>query len=112
MKNLDLRVTIKTNKGDIHIKTFPHIAPMTVLNMVVLAQSGYYDGIKFHRVIPDFMVQGGDPTGTGAGGPGYNFKDEFSPEYTFNKPGILAMANAGPGTNGSQFFITHVQLHG
>lgn len=108
VNNLDLKIIIKTTKGDINIRLYPHIAPLTVLNMVTLAQNGYYDGLKFHRVIPDFMIQGGDPTGTGAGGPGYNFKDEFNKEYTFDRPGILAMANAGPGTNGSQFFITHV----
>jgi len=108
MENINLGAVIKTNKGDIHIKFFPEVAPMTVANMVTLAKNHYYDGIKFHRVISDFMIQGGDPTGTGAGGPGYNFKDEFNPNYKFTKPGILAMANAGPGTNGSQFFITHV----
>lgn len=108
MTNINLGATIKTTKGDIHIKFFPEIAPMTVTNMVTLAKNGYYDGIKFHRVIPDFMIQGGDPTGTGSGGPGYNFGDEFHKDYKFTKPGILAMANAGPGTNGSQFFITHV----
>ena len=109
VENLDLRVVIKTNKGDINIKLFPEVAPVTVLNMITLAQNKYYDGIKFHRVISDFMIQGGDPTGTGAGGPGYNFHDEFKKEVVFDKPGILAMANAGPGTNGSQFFITHVE---
>lgn len=108
MTNINLGAIIKTTKGDIHIKFFPEVAPMTVTNMVTLAKKGYYDGIKFHRVISDFMIQGGDPTGTGSGGPGYNFGDEFDRAYTFSKPGILAMANAGPGTNGSQFFITHV----
>ena len=109
VKDLNLGVVIKTNKGDINIKLFPDVAPITVINMITLAKNKYYDGIKFHRVIPNFMIQGGDPTGTGAGGPGYNFKDEFKAEVVFNKPGILAMANAGPGTNGSQFFITHVE---
>ena len=82
--------------------------PVTVNNFVFLAQDGYYDGIVFHRVIPDFMVQTGDPTGTGRGGPGYKFKDEFDASLRHAVPGILSMANAGPGTNGSQFFITHV----
>lgn len=109
MENINLGVVIKTSRGDINIKLFPDVAPMTVVNMITLAKNGYYNGIKFHRVIPDFMIQGGDPTGTGAGGPGYNFKDEFKEGVVFNKPGILAMANAGPGTNGSQFFITHVE---
>ena len=80
---------------------------MTVANFVNLAQRGYYDGLTFHRVIANFMIQGGDPTGTGSGGPGYNFADEFSPSLRHNSAGILSMANAGPGTNGSQFFITH-----
>ncbi|MGL4980654.1 MAG: peptidylprolyl isomerase [Fusobacteriaceae bacterium] len=105
---MNLGAIMKTTKGDIHIKFFPEIAPMTVTNMVTLAKNGFYDGIKFHRVIADFMIQGGDPTGTGSGGPGYDFKDEFNRDYKFTKPGILAMANAGPGTNGSQFFITHI----
>ena len=99
---------LKTNQGEIKIQLFPEQAPMTVENFIRLAQKGYYDGTIFHRVISDFMIQGGDPTGTGAGGPGYQFGDEFIEEFTFNEPGKLAMANAGPGTNGSQFFITHV----
>ncbi|MEE0139726.1 MAG: peptidylprolyl isomerase [Fusobacterium ulcerans] len=103
-----LNAKIKTSKGDINLKLIPEAAPMTVTNFVYLAKRGYYDGLIFHRVIADFMIQGGDPTGTGAGGPGYQFGDEFVEELTFNVPGKLAMANAGPGTNGSQFFITHV----
>ena len=109
MSDVSITAVIKTNKGEINLVLFPEKAPVTVANFVNLAKNNYYDGIKFHRVIEDFMVQGGDPTGTGAGGPGYNFKDEFKAEVVFNKPGILAMANAGPGTNGSQFFITHVE---
>ena len=106
--NIVLNAKIKTSKGDINLKLFPAAAPMTVTNFAYLAKRGYYDGLIFHRVIADFMIQGGDPTGTGAGGPGYQFGDEFVEELTFNVPGKLAMANAGPGTNGSQFFITHV----
>ena len=87
---------------------FPDVAPITVLNFITLAKTGYYNGLKFHRVIENFMIQGGDPTGTGAGGPGYQFGDEFKEGVVFNKKGLLAMANAGPNTNGSQFFITHV----
>lgn len=114
----DLQATLKTNKGDIVINLFPDHAPETVDNFVGLAEgtkdydSGdgrtgkFYDGLGFHRVIPGFMIQGGDPTGTGRGGPGYQFADEFHPELQFDKPYLLAMANAGPGTNGSQFFIT------
>lgn len=112
--------TLHTNLGDIVINLFPDQAPKTVDNFVGLAQgtkdyrdasgkpgSGpFYDGVIFHRVIDGFMIQGGDPTGTGRGGPGYQFGDEFHPELVFNKPYLLAMANAGPGTNGSQFFIT------
>ncbi len=103
-----MKATIKTNKGDIHLTLFPDETPVTVANFANLAQRGYYDGISFHRVIPDFMIQGGCPLGTGTGGPGYNFQDEFHPDLTHSTPGILSMANAGPGTNGSQFFITHV----
>lgn len=99
----------KTDKGDIKIKLFADKAPQTVNNMVFLAREGYYDGTTFHRVIPDFMAQGGDPTGSGMGGPGYKFGDEFHPDLKFDRPGLLAMANAGPGTNGSQFFITFVE---
>jgi len=100
--------TIKTSRGDIAVKLEAPKAPVTVNNFVFLAQDGYYDGILFHRVIPDFMVQTGDPTGTGRGGPGYKFQDEFDATLRHTGPGILSMANAGPGTNGSQFFITHV----
>ena len=102
------KATIKTDKGDIVIALFADKAPKTVNNFVFLAREGFYDGVIFHRVIPDFMVQGGDPTGSGRGGPGYRFGDEFHPSLRHNKPGILSMANAGPATNGSQFFITHV----
>jgi peptidyl-prolyl cis-trans isomerase B (cyclophilin B) len=103
-----LTATIKTTKGDIRLTLFPDKAPLTVLNFVNLAKKGFYDGLTFHRVIPNFMIQGGDPLGTGAGGPGYRFKDEFSKDLRHDKPGMLSMANAGPNTNGSQFFITHV----
>ena len=104
----DIRIIVKTDKGDIEGVLYPSKAPVTVANFLNLAKRGYYDGLKFHRVIPDFMVQGGDPTGTGSGGPGYRFEDECTPEFKHDKPGIFSMANAGPGTNGSQFFITHV----
>ena len=103
-----MKATIKTNKGDISLKLFDDLAPVTVANFVNLAQRGFYDGLKFHRVIADFMIQGGCPLGTGTGGPGYKFQDEFVSELKHDKPGILSMANAGPNTNGSQFFITHV----
>lgn len=104
----DIRIVLKTSKGNIDLTLFPSKAPVTVANFLNLAQKGKYDGVKFHRVIKDFMIQGGDPTGTGMGDRGYKFEDECVPELTFNKAGLLAMANAGPGTNGSQFFITHV----
>ena len=100
--------TIKTNKGDMVLALTADKTPVTVNNFVFLADDGYYDGVVFHRVIPDFMVQGGDPTGTGRGGPGYQFGDEFDASLKHDGPGVLSMANAGPGTNGSQFFITHV----
>jgi cyclophilin family peptidyl-prolyl cis-trans isomerase len=96
----------RTAKGDIEVQLFADKAPKTVNNFVFLARQGFYDNTTFHRVIADFMAQGGDPTGTGRGGPGYQFADEFDPSLKFDKPGLLAMANAGPGTNGSQFFIT------
>jgi cyclophilin family peptidyl-prolyl cis-trans isomerase len=98
---------LSTEKGDIVIELLARQAPITVNNFVFLARQGFYDGTTFHRVIPDFMAQGGDPTGTGAGGPGYRFQDEIRPESRFDGPGYLAMANAGPNTNGSQFFITY-----
>jgi cyclophilin family peptidyl-prolyl cis-trans isomerase len=100
--------TLSTDKGNIVVELYADKAPLTVNNFVFLASAGYYDGTIFHRVITDFMAQGGDPTGTGTGGPGYRFKDEFHPSLKHNRPGIFSMANAGPGTNGSQFFITHV----
>ncbi|MBY9074204.1 peptidylprolyl isomerase [Nocardioides sp. WL0053] len=120
----DLWATLKTNRGDIVVHLFPNHAPTTVENFVGLAEGTkeysdpktgqpttgrFYDGLGFHRVIDGFMIQGGCPLGTGTGGPGYTFKDEFHPELSFNKPYLLAMANAGPGTNGSQFFITVTQ---
>lgn len=104
----DIRIVLKTSKGDIALTIFASKTPVTAANFLNLASRGYYDGIKFHRVIADFMVQCGDPTGTGAGGPGYTFEDEFDPTLKHDKPGILSMANRGPKTNGSQFFITHV----
>ena len=103
----DIRITMKTSKGDIHATMFASKVPLTVANFLNLASQNYYDGIKFHRVIRNFMIQGGDPSGTGAGGPGYDFEDEFHPELRHSKAGIFSMANAGPGTNGSQFFVTH-----
>lgn len=101
------QVTMETTKGRIEIDLFAQYAPKTVNNFVFLAQEGYYDGIVFHRVISNFMIQGGDPTGTGRGGPGYRFEDEFAGNPMKHETGSLSMANAGPGTNGSQFFITH-----
>ena len=118
-----LTATLRTNRGTVVVRLLPDHAPKTVRNFVELAEGGrewtdpntgkksatkLYDGTIFHRVIPDFMVQGGDPLGTGTGGPGYKFADEFHPDLAFNRPYLLAMANAGPGTNGSQFFITTV----
>jgi len=118
-----LYAILQTNQGTIVCELYDKDAPITVKNFVDLAEGNkewkdprtgetkktrYFDGIVFHRVIPDFMIQGGDPTGTGTGGPGYRFQDEFKPNLKFDKPGRLAMANAGPGTNGSQFFITEV----
>jgi len=99
--------TFHTEAGDFVVELFADRAPKTVNNFVFLARDGFYDGVTFHRVIRNFMAQGGDPTGTGSGGPGYKFEDEFHPALRHNAPGILSMANAGPGTNGSQFFITH-----
>jgi cyclophilin family peptidyl-prolyl cis-trans isomerase len=101
-------ITLHTDHGDIHLELFADKAPRTVNNFIFLARNGYYDGTIFHRVISNFMAQGGDPTGSGTGGPGYKFADEFHPNLRHDRPGILSMANAGPGTNGSQFFITHV----
>ena len=101
--------TFKTDKGDIVCQLYASKAPRTVNNFVFLAREGFYDNTIFHRVIPDFMAQGGDPTGTGMGGPGYKFNDEFDSSLRHKGPGVLSMANAGPNTNGSQFFITHVE---
>ena len=104
----DIRIIVKTSKGDIEGTLFASKAPITVANYLNLAKRGYYDGLTFHRVIPNFMIQGGDPDGTGGGGPGYTFEDEVKTGLKHDKPGIFSMANRGPGTNGSQFFITHV----
>jgi peptidyl-prolyl cis-trans isomerase B (cyclophilin B) len=100
--------TIGTNRGTIRIELFADKAPKTVANFEKLAAKGFYNGLKFHRVIKEFMIQTGCPQGTGTGGPGYTFADEFHPDLTHSGPGILSMANSGPNTNGSQFFITHV----
>ena len=105
---MSLTATFDTARGPIRIQLEPEKAPLTVANFVNLAKRGYYDGLNFHRVIPDFMVQGGCPQGTGTGGPGYRFEDEARNGLSHDR-GVLSMANAGPGTNGSQFFITHVQ---
>ncbi|NDC74834.1 peptidylprolyl isomerase [bacterium] len=104
----DVRIVVKTDKGDIEGVIYASKVPMTAANFLNLAKRGYYDGLTFHRVIPEFMIQGGDPRGNGTGGPGYQFADEFDKTLRHSKPGIFSMANAGPGTNGSQFFITHV----
>ena len=104
----NLTAIIQTNKGKIKLHLFPDKAPVTVANFVNLIKKGFYNNLTFHRVIEDFMIQGGCPSGSGTGGPGYKFNDECTSELTHDKPGILSMANAGPNTNGSQFFITHV----
>ena len=101
------RATIQTNKGNIVLELYPGDAPKTVNNFVFLARQGFYDGLKFHRVISNFMIQGGDPTGTGTGGPGYRFEDEVENNPLKHETGVISMANAGANTNGSQFFITH-----
>ena len=105
---MKISAAIETSKGTININLFPDEAPVTVANFVNLSNRKYYDGLNFHRVISQFMIQGGCPLGTGTGGPGYQFVDEFNPSLRHDKPGRLSMANAGPNTNGSQFFITHV----
>ena len=102
-----LKAILKTNKGNINLELYHEKAPLTVANFVNLSKRSYYDGLIFHRVIPDFMIQGGCPQGIGTGGPGYQFKDEFHSSLRHDSAGILSMANSGPGTNGSQFFITH-----
>jgi len=104
-----MKAIITTNKGDINLNLYPSKTPKTVANFANLAQRGYYDNLSFHRVIDNFMIQGGCPNGDGRGGPGYSFEDEFDQELRHDSPGVLSMANAGPGTNGSQFFITHVE---
>ena len=103
-----VKIKIETTMGDIYADLYAKETPKTVENFTTLAKKGFYDGIIFHRVIPAFMIQTGDPTGTGMGGPGYQFQDEFSPNLKHDKAGVLSMANAGPNTNGSQFFITDV----
>ena len=105
----DLQAAIVTSKGTIHLDLFADKTPLTVANFANLAQRGFYDGLKFHRVIDDFMIQGGCPQGTGTGGPGYQFADEFVADLRHDGPGVLSMANSGPASNGSQFFITHVE---
>ena len=105
----EIGAVMHTSKGDINIRLFAGKAPLTVANFVNLVKRGFYDGLSFHRVIPDFMVQGGCPHGSGTGGPGYRFEDECTAELRHDTPGVLSMANSGPGTNGSQFFITHVE---
>lgn len=104
----DIFATIKTSKGDINLELYGTKTPITVANFETLAKKGYYDDLSFHRVIPDFMIQGGCPFGTGTGSPGYQFQDEFHPDLKHDDFGILSMANSGPASNGSQFFITHL----
>ncbi|MGI8603478.1 MAG: peptidylprolyl isomerase [Verrucomicrobiales bacterium] len=104
----DIRIQMNTSRGDIDVTLFASRTPVTCASFLNLAARGFYDGLTFHRVIDNFMVQGGDPTATGSGGPGYKFEDECQADLKFDRAGLLAMANAGPGTNGSQFFITHV----
>jgi peptidyl-prolyl cis-trans isomerase B (cyclophilin B) len=104
----DIRIILHSSKGDIHATIYASKVPVTAANFLNLSQRGFYNGLTFHRVIPDFMIQGGDPTGSGMGGPGYKFADEFALGLKHNRGGLFSMANAGPGTNGSQFFITHV----
>ena len=104
-----MKATIKTNRGNINLDLFPDKAKLTVSNFANLSRRKFYNNLTFHRVIDDFMIQGGCPIGTGTGDPGYKFKDEFSPDLKHDKPGILSMANSGPNTNGSQFFITHLE---
>ena len=104
----DIRITLHTDKRDIDGTLFSSKVPVTTANFLNLAKRGFYDGVKFHRVISNFMIQGGDPDGTGRGGPGYRFADEIDPSLKHSKPGMFSMANAGPNTNGSQFFITHL----
>ncbi len=105
---MNITAAIETSKGTINLTLFPDKTPITVASFVNLAENNFYDGLNFHRVIDSFMIQGGCPEGTGTGGPGYRFEDEFDPALRHDAPGKLSMANAGPGTNGSQFFITHV----
>ena len=105
----EILAEMNTSKGVIHIRLYPQQAPVTVANFVNLAKRGFYDGLSFHRVIDNFMIQGGCPLGSGTGGPGYRFEDECHPELRHDTPGKLSMANSGPSTNGSQFFITHVE---
>ncbi len=102
-----INVVMQTSRGDIELELYPQYAPLTVNNFVFLARQGFYDGVTFHRVIPNFVIQGGDPTGTGRGGPGYQFADEVKNNPLVHEKGVISMANAGPNTNGSQFFITH-----
>ncbi len=105
---MEITATIETSKGAINLNLFPDKTPVTVASFVNLARKGYYDGLNFHRTINNFMIQGGCPKGTGTGGPNYHFDDEFAPDIKHDAPGKLSMANSGPNTNGSQFFITHI----